>query len=618
MLSFVTIPNIFLVPLQGLCEDASFLGWCGCCRFGSQQQQQKQRLRGDCHSFNINEGQTLTSLQMPLSLTDNNRLRGYIDPVCTVRIAIKEENASAASRHIAEVSSVCFLPASVHHIAADDADGVEGQQDGEGREDGENGKGQQDGEFDESAADTYDHSIHDTNRSISIDTSSKSDSDSDRNTDGGGSSSSEESELNLRCGTVAFNPKDATRNLSVRDCLKNQLLAVCTVEGDTPIWDLGSHQRIGTLASNRGPGLSLSRVADKISYHTRDLEGTVSLYDPLHSLSINHDRGQIAMTGIASIQTASRTFCKASPCQGQPNLVGLPSEDDQTVTVRDWRVPPTSSPVVSMHAALGVTRTWDYASTRKYGMLTSIAFLDMSSVLPPASTSTFIKSLSIPPLTSTCRPVLACGMENGSIYYHDLAMTRSGIGIYNGLDSLSTTSISLTQDPVLSLDMANSELPSHSTATASTVTIAGLASDILAQGNLSESERGTVALVKSTLRDGQWSSRIRARLATCSINEMSAGKPGVNLCRFRPDGRIFAVGGWDKRLRIFSRISSDTKRTSSSPSSSSSSSGSLLAILKAHTASVSAVDWAPDADKSGLLATGASDGQVCVWQCFAS
>jgi WD40 repeat protein len=162
----------------------------------------------------------------------------------------------------------------------------------------------------------------------------------------------------------------------------------------------------------------------------------------------------------------------------------------------------------------------------------------------------------------------------------------------------------ISKDPILSLDMSHSEVPPNSHATGSIVTIAGWASDALTQSELPVSDRGTIALIKSTWgMDTPWSSRIRLRLSTCSLDRMSAGKQGVDVCRFRPDGRLFAVGGWDKRLRIFDRAASSA---STSP----------LALLKAHTASVCAVDWAPDAPTSGLLATGAADGQICIWRCY--
>jgi WD40 repeat protein len=47
-------------------------------------------------------------------------------------------------------------------------------------------------------------------------------------------------------------------------------------------------------------------------------------------------------------------------------------------------------------------------------------------------------------------------------------------------------------------------------------------------------------------------------------------------------------------------------RTSSKP----------LAILRGHEKSVTAMDWASNSAVSGLLATGAGDGKICLWRVF--
>jgi WD40 repeat protein len=104
--------------------------------------------------------------------------------------------------------------------------------------------------------------------------------------------------------------------------------------------------------------------------------------------------------------------------------------------------------------------------------------------------------------------------------------------------------------------------------------------------------------------DGEFTAQLRTRLPTSdSISSVVHSiKPGVAICRFRPDGRMFAIGGWDKRLRIYDRTVPDRQ----------------LAILRGHGDSVTATDWAADATESGLLATGSSDGQVHIWRCFPS
>lgn len=292
-----------------------------------------------------------------------------------------------------------------------------------------------------------------------------------------------------------------------------------------------------------------------VLYQTRDENGTVSLHD----LQANNGRNGCSVT---ELETFSQTFCQAAPCMGNPNLLALPCEQDAFATVRDVRMSPSSSPVACFPGA---------GASGEHGMLTSLALSDTG---------------------SGGRPTLACGMESGHLFLHDLAATPSPDPCH----------LQLSKDAILALDMAPSVLPESSEAKESVVAIAGMAGDAADLSERPESERGTVALVKATYNDDRLEARLRARLATCQINEASSGKPGVSICRFRPDGRIFAVGGWDRRLRIFDR----------------SQTAAPLAILRAHEASVNAMDWAPDASTSGVLATGAGDGSIYIWRCFSS
>ena len=98
--------------------------------------------------------------------------------------------------------------------------------------------------------------------------------------------------------------------------------------------------------------------------------------------------------------------------------------------------------------------------------------------------------------------------------------------------------------------------------------------------------------------------RVRAKVATCKVtSELTReGKPGVGVCRFRPDGKVFAVGGWDKRVRIYSRTSAK-----------------LLSIMKGSDASVTALDWNWNSktgsdDDEFLLSAGSSDGKIALWR----
>ena len=162
----------------------------------------------------------------------------------------------------------------------------------------------------------------------------------------------------------------------------------------------------------------------------------------------------------------------------------------------------------------------------------------------------------------------------------------------------------LVKDPVLCMDIVSS-FSRHKTkqggSSASLVALVGCAGEADDLSELPEHEQGTITTIKLNLTESSqdksktsvMKATIRAKTRTCSIE--SGGKVGVSICRFRPDGRLFAVGGWDHRLRLFGR-------TSSKP----------LAILRGHENSVTAMDWAGNSALSGLLATtGAGDCRIC-------
>jgi len=195
------------------------------------------------------------------------------------------------------------------------------------------------------------------------------------------------------------------------------------------------------------------------------------------------------------------------------------------------------------------------------------------------------------------RPILACGMESGTTVLFDIT---------NGsTKSLHEASFSIGKDPILALDL----LPSCATSPsgASMLVAAGMAGDAQDVSQLSEDERGRAVLFQTDYgRDDDnasaWSFQQRARLSTCRVDSQSYnGKPGVSVCRFRPgDGRLLAIGGWDKRIRLFEQ-----------------SKGKLVALLKGSTGSIADVDWAPDSTSSGLLASADKDNKlITLWQCF--
>jgi len=196
-------------------------------------------------------------------------------------------------------------------------------------------------------------------------------------------------------------------------------------------------------------------------------------------------------------------------------------------------------------------------------------------------------------------------MESGSVIFFDTS---------TGSRSYSEACFSLGKNPVLTLD----QLPSVSShadkrlnrSKKGTLSVQSDSNALLvAAGMAGDAEEmigaGCGVLFKTThcyrhhLKNPTWNFVQRARLSTC---RSSHGKPGVSICRFRPnDGRLLAIGGWDFRIRLFER-----------------SKGKPMAILKGNEGSIADIDWAPDATTSGLLASATRNGKsISLWQCFA-
>lgn len=417
-----------------------------------------------------------------------------------------------------------------------------------------------------------------------------------------------------------------------RGSLSGAVLASCHLDGCCKLWDLATRRcYVEDVCSNGlrgGPGLAIRRLGtggedpvNQFLYQTRDPLGTVSLHD-LHR----------PCTPLLQIHTYSTTFCAISPCHtgtrplvdggimgGARNLVALPTEEHSIAVVRDLRCDPTGTP------AWRVTMGEEYLSSmygtrRKYGMLTCLALCLQE---------------------TTHRIVLGCGMENGSALFYDLGAMGHGrdqwqiepgrsegkdfnnmnsSGGYSDTDSRFMCSTMLGKDPVLCMDIVSSysqgspliaieeedHLTKQERTSASLVAVAGCAGDADDLLELPEHEQGTVSTIKVRLtanssqdasKTSSMKATIRSKTRTCTIE--SGGKVGVSICRFRPDGRVYAVGGWDHRLRLFGR-------TSSKP----------LAILRGHDRSVTAMDWAGNSALSGLLATGAGDCRICIWRMF--
>ncbi|GBG70675.1 hypothetical protein CBR_g7976 [Chara braunii] len=92
--------------------------------------------------------------------------------------------------------------------------------------------------------------------------------------------------------------------------------------------------------------------------------------------------------------------------------------------------------------------------------------------------------------------------------------------------------------------------------------------------------------------------RLDCLTGVCNVAKMvETTRPGTADVAIRPDGRIAATGGWDHRVRVY-----DYKHRK------------LLAILKYHTSTVSAVAFCPY--QTGLLASASDDATVAIWDIY--
>lgn len=392
-------------------------------------------------------------------------------------------------------------------------------------------------------------------------------------------------EIELRSSKIRIDRTDpkSSRILQCR-LLSDRFLASCHSNGEALIWNLKNQKQVACISPPRGKnvGLCIRRTDDpsQIMLQTRDSKGLVSI----HSIERCGTLGEDCDIGTSStltkvrtsrqFETYSKTFCRAAPCHGNRHLIALPDIDHSSVTVVDTR---SDSNVAKYHIG-------------NHGMVTSLA-------LSVTSHSTG---------NSTGRPILACGMESGTTHFFDV--------MHGPMKSSRQSSLSIGKDPVLTLDFTPSYTATYSDSSVpaqrrpdALLVAAGMAGDAQDVSELSKDEAGRAVLFKTTYcgedaNKRSWNFKQRARLSTCRVDHESyCGKPGIAVCCFRPkDGRFLAIGGWDKRIRLFER-----------------SSGNMVALLKGNARSVADLDWAPDSITSGLLASAhKGEKSITLWQCF--
>jgi len=392
----------------------------------------------------------------------------------------------------------------------------------------------------------------------------------------------DEDEIEFRSSKIGI---DRTNRKSSQKCSyqfsSDRFLASCHSNGEALIWNLKNQKPVASISPPRGKdvGLCIRRTDDpsQIMFQTRDSKGLVSIHsiERCGALGEGHDIGTSSMlTKVKTsrqFETYSKTFCRAAPCHGNRHLIALPASNHSSVTVVDTR---SDSEVAKYHID-------------NHGMVTSLA-------------------LSVTDHGTAGRPILACGMESGTTYFFDVSE--------GPLKPSNQSSYLIGKDPVLTLDFTPSNTVTYSDSSVpaqrrsdALLVAAGMAGDAQDVSELSEDEAGRAVLFKTAycrenLINSSWNFKQRARLSTCRVDhENYCGKPGISVCCFRPkDGRLLAIGGWDRRIRLFER-----------------SNGNMVALMKGSTRSVADLDWAPDSMTSGLLASAhKAEKSITLWQCF--
>lgn len=354
-------------------------------------------------------------------------------------------------------------------------------------------------------------------------------------------------------------------------CFINEYkLASCESKSGTLIlWDLERFRVLQRIQGDGSGGLYVGKIQSEhecLLYQQRD---KISLYD------VND------MQVTKRMNTNAVGFCKATICDSYVFFPSQPSNAPLEIKIWDAFIDPLASSIVTFTVVESSPNT---KATSKLGMMTSLSVLERG------------KSLY----------VMCCGMESGDIFLTTFTLNSVEQQRLRTITCIHRCSISVGTEPVLCIDLAVSASSSIDDFGNSVVGIAGIAGDAAEVAN--KKDQGTIFIFNlsspSDFSDAILC-KIRKRLETCPIGDPTlSGKPGVGCCTFRSDGKLFAVGGWDKRTRIFSR------------------GGKLLRIMKGHNNSIVDMEWQPTRrlcykdqfmTQPSRLVTAGGDGRICFW-----
>lgn len=356
-------------------------------------------------------------------------------------------------------------------------------------------------------------------------------------------------------------------------------------DGSTYLWNLSSEslftcKTLPNYGSSIALGLIQQNYNHKLWHHTRDKRNTVVLYD-FHQFS--------SFTEVQRYEINTKTYCKASSDRNS-SLLAIPcgkQDSHNFVSLYDVRVNPKSLPISRFRA--------NYCVKKNDGMLMSLAFYNYTNK----------------------KNTLACGMESGRIYVHDIR--QPGSPVFSKVDEkyeikninipFHTRCFTIGSSPITCLDIDSSHKQDNSI-----IILAGTLVDSYNFLELTLSQPSIVSLFEGyyPLKKKIPSCKKIMELKHGSITEIQClhhtiSKPGLSVCKLRKGGRVFAVGGLDGIVRLYRCTKPNRPLVLYGDG-----------MGKQSVSTITALEWMDDYNKIdlGIMAVGHLDGHISLWRSY--
>lgn len=332
---------------------------------------------------------------------------------------------------------------------------------------------------------------------------------------------------------------------------KNILFSGST-DGELRIWDTLQRRAISSSwVHSAAHGIISIAAAGESRVISQGRDGTIKFWDL--------EEAGLSRSPLTTIRTKSYHFCKLSlldksHAEIKPTEV---AKNHQETEASGSVISPTKldggleaeghSYVATAGEDLSVVEIWDVSTAEK------LVTLSPSSVDHSTKSRGMCMAVRafLPSEADTYANVVA-GFEDGTMVWWDLRNP-----------TMPVTSVKFHSEPVLSLSI-----------------------DHLGRGGVSGS--ADEKIVTFTLNPSTGSCLVK--------KEIILERPGIAGTSIRPDGRIFATAGWDKRVRIY-----DYRK------------GNALAILKYHHAICNVVTFSAN---SMLMASSSEDATIALWELY--